>query len=237
MANLNALGIGNEKIDNVDFSDMPEQRSGGMQPLPQPGSYRFRFPGWDLNAPIFDKVDTQKGARLSIQFRDAFALTIVQSPGGAHDGETLDYNFSNQEFNQARKGEPEQFVSDLDFILRDVFGEKKRPADNKGYAQALVKHAGKEFTADLEFTWRCNPNKDIYVDDGTGGSQKVEGQKGCGAGYYMGTKPGQVDKALSNPEDPNSPKIYPERITCGGKDGVPCGANVRAFPRLRRFRA
>ena len=236
MPKLNELGIGNEKIDNVDFSDMPEQRSGGMQPLPQPGTYRFKLPGFDLNAPIFDKLDTQRGARLSVLFEEAFALTIVQSPGGAHNGESFNYRFSNQEFNQARKGEPESLASDLDFLFRDVFEEKKRPADNKGYAQMLAKHAGKEFTADLEFTWRCNPNKDIYADQGDGSTVKVEGQKGCGASYYMGDRPGQVGKALSNPEDPNSPQIYPERILCSGKDGVPCGASVRAFPRLRRFR-
>lgn len=236
MPKLADLGIGNEKIAGVDFSEMPEQRGGGMQDPPQPGTYRLKLPMFDLNSPIFDAIESQDGKRVNIAFTDAFALQIVQSPGGAHNGEELDYRFSNVAFNQARKGQPEMKVSDLDFLLRDAFKDTGRPKTNAAYVQALAKHAGKEFTVDLEFTWSCNPKRDIYVDDGTGQSTKVEGTMGCGARYYQGGAAG-IQKEHENPEDANSPMVYPVRITCGGKDGVPCGAIVRAFPRLRNFRA
>ena len=88
----------------------------------------------------------------------------------------------------------------------------------------------------LEFTWYCNSNNDIRVNDGQGAAQVVEGQKGCGARYYMGGTNG-VKKEHADPNDAASPLVYPERIECSGKDGVPCGAIVRAFAQLRNFRA
>ena len=238
MPKLSDLGIGTEKIEGVDFSEMPEQRSGTFADPPQPGTYRFRLPKFDGNTPIFDMIESKKDGkkRLNILFTDAFALTIVQSPGGTHDGEGYDFRISNMEFDRARKGETPIFASDLDYLLRDGFKDTGRPKTNAAYGQALVKHAGQEFTADLEFTWNCNDQRDIYVDDGSGGSEKVEGTKGCGAKYYQGGKNG-IGKERENPEDPNSPLVYPVRIRCAGRDGVPCDAIIRAFSRLRNFRA
>lgn len=231
------LGLTNEKVGDVDFANMPEQRgSGGFGPQPQPGTYRFKVPTFDASAPIFDTLTTQKGPRLNLKFEDSHALTIVQSPGGTHNGETLRWRLSNQEFNRAKKGDPETFASDMDYILRDVLKQTKRPSSNQQYGQAMIKEfSGKEFTADLEFQWRCNDQADIRVDDGQGGTEVVEGTKGCGAKYYQGGRNG-VQKVHENPEDPNSPLVYPERITCSGKDGIQCGAVVRAFPQLRNFR-
>ena len=236
MPKLSDLGLTNEQVSGVDFANMPDQR-GSFGPLPQPGTYRFKVPAFDASSPVFDTITTEKGPRLNLVFDGAFALEIIQSPGGTHNGESLNIRLSNQEFNRARKGEPDQFASDLDWIFRDVLKLQKAPKTNPQYAQTAIQSlAGKEFTADLEFTWRCNPKNDIRVDNGQGGTEVVEGTKGCGAGYYMGTRPGQIGKEHSNPEDPSSPLIYPERIVCGGKDGIPCGALVRAFPRLRNFR-
>lgn len=238
MPKLSDLGLTNERVGDVDFATMPDQR-GSFGPLPQPGTYRFKTPQFNGDSPIFDTFDTTKGKRLNLKFEDSYALTIVQSPGNAHNGETLHFRLSNAEFNRAKKGEPEILASDMDYILRDVGGVQKRPATNQQYAQALVQaFSNVEFTADLEFQWRCNDKTDIRVDDGQGGSQVLEGQKGCGSKYYQaytGSARG-VQKVLSNPEDPNSPQVYPERIECSGKDGVPCGAIVRAFPQLRNFR-
>jgi hypothetical protein len=230
------LGLTNEKVGDVDFASMPEQR-GGFGPLPQPGTYRFKVPTFDASSPVFDTITTQKGARLNLKFEGAFALTIIQSSGNAHNGEAFEWRLSNQEFNRSRKGEPDIFVSDMDYILRDVLKQEKRPATNVAYGQAMIKaFSGAEFTADEEFTWFCNPKNDIRVDDGQGGTTVVEGTKGCESRYYQGGKNG-VQKVHADENDPASPLVYPERITCNGKDGVPCGAVIRAFPRLRNFRA
>jgi hypothetical protein len=240
MAKLSDLGLGSEKLVTPDFDAMPDQR-GSFGPIPQPGTYRFKLPTFDAGSPIWDKFEQQgQPTRLNVVFEDAFALTIVQGPGGNHQGESFAWRVSNMPFNRARKGEAEILVSDLDYLLRDALSLPKAPTTNVAYAQALIQHgAGKEFTADLEFTWRCNPKRDIYVEDGQGGTSKVDGQPGCGANYYQGDgiKAGTVGRVHANPDDPASALVYPERVVCGGKDGIPCGASVRAFPRLRNFRA
>jgi len=164
-------------------------------------------------------------------------LTVVQSAGGLHDGETYNWQVSNQEFNRAKRGEPEQMASDLDFLLRDAFKIAKKPMNNPGYAQVLMTLSGKEFTADVEWSWYCNDEKNIRVPDGQGGYTEVE-QKGCGSKYYQGGKNG-VQKSPQDPGQPvgpANPLVWPERIICGGKDGIPCGAAVRAFPNLRNLR-
>lgn len=234
MAKLQELGLTNEALGGLDFDKMPEQRGSYGPPL-YPGTYRFKLPTLKPDMDIWDHRDTEKGPRLVVKFEGAAALLIVQSPGGKHDGESFEWNVSNQEFNRAKQGEPEQFASDLDFLLRDGFNIKKRPPSNLGFAQALIALSGKEFTADDEWTWYCNKNRDIYILDSTGNSRVVEGQKGCGAKYYQGGRTG-VQKVLSDPADPKSAQVWPERIICGGKDGIPCGAAVRAFPNLRNFR-
>lgn len=234
MAKLSDLNLGNEKVGDVDFANMPDQR-GGFTPLPQPGTFRFAFPKFDAGSPIFETLDSADGPRLNLVFEDAFALTIAQSAGNAHNGESFAWRVSNMAFNRSKKGDPEVKASDLDYLLRDVFGETARPKTNKDYAMAMIKHAGEEFTADLEYTWNCNPKRDIYVDDGEGGYSKVEGTKGCGAKYYQGGTNG-VQKQPVDPNDPASALVWPERIACSGKDGVACGAVIRAFGRLRNFR-
>lgn len=241
MPSLQALGLTNEKVGDVDFNLMPDQR-GSFGPLPQPGTYRFKFPLFDAGSPIWDSMDAPTGRpgtkRINLKFEDAFALTIVQSPGNVHNGETFEARFSNREFNQAWQGEEAYYVSDLDYIFRDVLRLPKPATNNQQYAQfAIQSLAGKEMTADLEFTWYCNAKNDIRVDDGAGSTTVVEGQKGCGTKFYQGGKNG-VQKAHTDANDPTSPLVFPERIgPCPGKDGVPCGASLRAFPRLRNYRA
>ena len=96
MPKLAELGLGNEKVGDVDFADMPEQR-GGFTPPPQPGTYRYKLPTFDQGSPIWDKIDTADGPRLNVVFEGPMALTIVQSPGGTHNGESFDWRVdSNQ---------------------------------------------------------------------------------------------------------------------------------------------
>lgn len=236
MPKLSDLGLSNEKIAGLEFDAMPDQRGGFGPPL-YPGTYRFRLPkSLTAEMPIWDTMTTERGPRLNVLFEDAFALVIAQSLGGEKDGETFNARISAAERNRARKGEPEQLVSDLDYLLRDAFKLTARPKTNLEYAKALMQFAGKEFTADVEWNWYCNPKNDIRVDDGAGGTTQVEGQKGCGSRYYQGGNTG-VQKALSDPNDPKSPLVWPERVECNGKDGVACGNLVRAYPNLRNFRA
>ena len=86
-----------------------------------------------------------------------------------------------------------------------------------------MRHAGQSFWADIEWSWGCNKNRDIYTDDGQGGSIPVAGQKGCGARYYMGGKSGIPRGADGK---------YPLRIVCGNPE---CGALIRAFANLTNF--
>lgn len=234
MPKLNDLGLTQEHVGTADFENMPDQRGGFGPPL-YPGTYRFKLPTLKADSEMWDTLTTEKGPRLNVLFEGGAALQILQSAGGLHDGESFECRISAAERNRARKGEEEQFVSDLDYLLRDAFEMKKRPQTNLQYAQALLPLSGKEFTADVEWNWYCNKKRPIYVDNGQGGSTKLEEQLGCDRRYYQGGTTG-VQKGHSDPNDPNSPLVWPERIICSGKDGIPCGALVRAFPNLRNFR-
>jgi hypothetical protein len=214
--------------EQLDYNTIPDQM-GTMKDPPQPGSFRFQLPN-DLSS-VWETFDHTKsknpGKRIRAHFDESYPLTIVQSPLKAHDGEPFLTSISNAERRRGRKDDvtaPE--VSDLDYLLRDAFGLETKPATNVAYAQELMKHAGQEFGADLELSWNCNPERTIRVDNGQGGSQEVPNQKGCGTKYYQK----DVPKVLSNPDDPNSAPIFPIRITCQ------CGAQVRAFANMSRFR-
>lgn len=225
MAKLNDLQLGTEKIGDADFDQIPEQM-GGYRPDPQPGTYLFKLPA-KLDA-IWDTIETKdRGTRLNAIFDDANPLEIVQSPGGTLDGEPFQTRISNVERKRGKRDDPNAVeASDMDYLLRDGLGEKAKPKTNKQYADTLMKHAGETFKADIERSWFCNPNRNIRTAEGDR-TVEVEGKLGCGARYYMK----DVEKVLSDPNDPNSPKVYPERITCGG-----CGAEIRGFSNLVRFR-
>ena len=234
MPSLQQLGLGNERVgDQIDYATIPDQL-GSFQEPPQPGSYRFKLPA-KMDA-IWDgfEVTTTKtpGTRSAAKFDDSSPLLIVQSPGGVHDGEPFTTRITNAERRRGKKDDanaPE--VSDMDYLLRDSFGIAQKPATNPAYAQTLMKLGGQEFTADVEWGWNCSQTRDIYVDNGQGGSMQLEGKKGCGSRYYQ--KDVDMLKVPSNPDDPNSPKVFPLRITCSNPE---CGATIRAFPNLVRFR-
>lgn len=211
---LNDLGLSNTSLEGASFDDIPENIGMSFPDPPQPGKYRFRLPA--SLAAVWAVVESEKhGQRINAVFDDKDPLIIVQSPGGEHDDEEFQYRISNVPRERTKE---KILVSDMDLLLR-ALGETARPKTNKAYAQALQKYAGKEFGATVEFSWRCNPAKDAYFDDGAGGTQKVEGRVGCGARYY------QRDVAKVE-------GVYPVRITCSNPE---CGASVRAFPNLTGF--
>jgi hypothetical protein len=226
-ATLESLGLGKDQLEGAEFDQIPEN-IGQSYPDPiQPGTYRFRLPPAGIMKSIWAKVDsTNHGERINAIFEDESALTIVQSPNHEHDGEEFRARISNVPRERTKE---KILVSDMDLLLRGL-GVTARPKTNKAYAEALLKCAGREFTATVEFQYSCNPKKDIYVDDGNGGQAKVEGKAGCGARYYQN----QIAKVASDPADPASPKVYPVRITCSNED---CGASIKAFPNLAAFKA
>jgi len=223
---LEALGLGKEQLEGTDFDHIPENIGQSFPDPPQPGTYRFKLPAAGVMKAIWAKVETENyGDRINAIFEDESALTIVQSPNHEHDGENFRWRCSNVPRERTKE---KILVSDMDLLLRGL-GDTVRPRTNADYAKALLKHAGQEFTASVEFSWRCDPKREIYVDDGTGSQQKVEGKLGCGTRYYQR----DVQKVLSDPSDPASPKVYPVRITCSNPD---CGASIRAFPSLTGFK-
>lgn len=212
-ASLNDLGLGSDKLQDANFDDIPENLGQTFPDPPQPGKYRFQLPK-DLSA-VWAKVDSVKhGERIQALFEDDAELLIVQSPGGAADNETFRTRISNIPRERTKE---KILVSDMALLLR-ALGETATPKTNKAFAQALIKYAGKTFGATVEFSYHCNPKKDIYVDDGQGGQAKGD-KMGCDARYYM------RDVAKVN-------GLQPLRITCGNPE---CGASVRAYANLTGF--
>ena len=95
----------------------------------------------------------------------------------------------------------------------------RKPTSNKEYITALRAHAGKEFGADLRYSWRCSADRDIRVKDASGATQVVENHKGCGEAYYQEDVPKAGDGST------------PYEITCQ------CGAALRAFANMDNLRA
>lgn len=214
--NLNALGLKNEKLEGASFDEIPENLGQAFVDPVQPGTYRFRLPA-NMGA-IFQAIEsTNYGTRINAIFEDDSELVIVQSPGGAHNGEGYRWRVSNV---PRERGKEKVLTSDMDLLLR-ALGETKKPATNLAYGQALMKYAGKEFQATQEFSWRCRDDKEIYALDDSGTPQKVEGKFGCGARYYQK----DVQKVDGQ---------YPTRIQCSNPE---CGASIRAFGNLGAFKA
>lgn len=229
MPKLSDLGLTNEQVgEALKYDEMPDQMGSFPDP-PQPGVYRFKFP--DRLDNIWESFDHENGnppgKRIRAKFDDSSPLTIIQSPLGLLNGTPFNTSITNAERKRGRKDDASApFISDMDYINRDVWGLKSKPVGgNVGYAQEFMKHAGGEMTATVTWNWFCNPKKNIYVDNGQGAMTEME-QKGCKTSYYQK----DVDKVHANPEDPTSPMVFPVRITCQ------CGANVRAFANLEQFK-
>ena len=215
---LQDLGLANETLpgSDVSFDDMPE--FGGFTPPPQPGAYRFKLPT-NLNT-IWDTIPAEKtrdmGPRVKAQFDQDAPLTIVASPGNTLNGDPYQTTITNV---PRKRGKDQVLVSDMDLLLR-ALGTTKKPTSNREYITALQAHPGAEFGADIEWSWYCNPNRSIYIDDGQGGSaEHPDKQGGCGKRYY------QKDVASLKTE-----AGYPLRISCQ------CGAIVRGFSNATNFR-
>lgn len=213
---LSELDLKDEKLPEQSFDDLPEFT--GFQDPPQPGPYRFKLPG-DLSH-AWDKVESSRGERIALILDRDAPLLITQSAGGRYNGETFTTRLSNVERKRGKDG-PE--VSDLDYLLKATLGPEgkttKRPTSNKAYLEMVKQQAGKEFGADITYSFSCNVNRNIRVSDEAGKLVEVEGQKGCGKKIY------QRDVQKEEGE-------YPTLIQC-----PQCGAVLRAFANLENFRS
>ncbi len=206
-----------------DLGALPEQM-GGWSPPPQPGTFRFALPAAKLlTEENFEEYETEAGKFLRMIFNNDAPLTITQAPKGREDhvGEPFLNRLSTQPRKRG-KGDDAPLASDAAYLIR-ALGETDRPSSPKAWAACILKHAGEEFTADIEWSWYCNPKRNIYTADGEGGRMEVEDKQGCKARYYQDN---QVKKGEEG---------YPLEIDCGGNDGE-CGALVRAFANLTRFK-
>jgi hypothetical protein len=199
-----------------DLDDLPI--FGGFQAPPPPGAYRFQLPA-DLNAvwDLIDVPDKQPPQRVRASFDRDHPLLIVQSPQGKSNNEPFETRLTNNE--RGRGKDKAVTASDLDYLLR-ALGEKGKPRSNREYMQTVQRHAGKQFGADLRYSWRCSKDRDIRARDGQGQVQVVEGKKGCGESYYQE----DVPKAANGE--------VPYEIQCGN-----CGALLRAFANLDNIRS
>lgn len=228
MPRLADLGLTNEQVGQpIDYAEIPDQFGGFSEP-PQPGEYRVKLPQ-DLSAiwEVFDHTNgNPPGKRLRAKFDDAHPLVIIQSPDGRLNGEPFQTSISNAERRRGKKDDPTApFVSDMDYILRDVWQITQKPKTNAAYAQEFQKHGGSEMGLRITWNWFCNPKKNIFTDNGQGGFTEVQ-QAGCGTSYYMK----DIEKVPVDPNNPLGEKVYPLRITCQ------CGANVRAFANVEGFK-
>jgi len=211
------------------LADLPT--FGNFTPPPQPGPFRFKRPA-ALNTcyELYDTPAKVPPQRVRIIFDQDHPLEITQSAGGKYNGTPFLTRMSNEE--RSRGKDKAISASDWDYLLR-ALGETAKPTrlvagakvpDNRGYIETTKKHAGKEFGADIRYSWKCDDRRNIRValTDATGartGVQEVETQKGCGNAYYGDDVPKQPDGTT------------PLEITCQ------CGALLRAFANLDNLRA
>lgn len=212
---LQDLGLKDEPLPTAgqDLTDLPE--FGTWAPPPQPGPFRFKLPS-DMSS-VYDVFDVDsKGQRIKIIFDREHPLLIVQSLGGKYNGQPFESRLTNNERERGKKGSG-VIASDADYLLR-ALGHKTKPPSNRGYIEALRSTGGKEFGADIRYSWRCDTKRDIRVRDAQGAVQVVEGQKGCNEAYYQE----DVEKLPDG--------TYPHEIACQ------CGALLRAFANLDNMR-
>lgn len=212
---LHDLGLKEEALPAQSFDDLPE--FGGFTLPPQPGLYRFKLPG-DLSRSWEAYDAPNKGQRVRLLLDKDAPLYIVQSPGNKANGDTFQTRISNQERKRGKEGTVE--ASDMDYLVK-ALGETSRPKNNKEYVQVVNKHAGKEFGAEVSYSFVCRDDKPIRAYDAQQKLQEVAGQNGCGSKYYQKDITGMRNEAGE----------YPTEIACK------CGGILRAFANLDSFRS
>lgn len=217
---LQDLGLKEEALPTAGqaLADLPE--FGSFREPPQPGAYRFKLPT-DLSS-IWDVYDTptkQPPQRIRAIFDKDHPLTIVQSPGGKANNDPFETRISNEE--RSRGKDKSIVASDMDYVLRALKVEQK-PGSNRAYIDVMKQQGGKEFSADIRYSWKCSSTRNIRVKDAQGAVQEVEGRKGCDTSFYQEDLPNGGKDASGN---------VPTQIQCT------CGALLRCFANLDNIRS
>lgn len=222
-----------------DWGNVPEQ-VGSRRALLQPGPYVFELPPLatlkaaikDLKAEEGEEGQKVKVKRIAAVFRDGAELKVVQSPRGERNGELVTYRISNVRRPRGKKGDDARpLVSDMDYLLQKL-GEPKRPTTNEAYVQALLRHAGQPYAADVTWGAHCDKTRHIRValvdDNGQPAGTTIldgndpnnpEEQLGCGKRYYQ--------RDLEKDDQGK----YAERVTCE------CGAILYCNENQENFRS
>lgn len=174
-----------------DWENIPEQ-GGSYTPLPQPGTYSFKLPSnlesaYAVVPPALVTAFRVTGDRVEVRFDAEHPLTILESPGGKHNGERFDTGVNNVERNRAPKGSPEVKVPDFIYLLQ-ALGERDLPklGENKKMLSALSKYAGQAFTADVEWRASSKADRTRYIYDAEGKAvEDPSGAKGSGKKWYQ----------------------------------------------------
>ena len=222
-ADFSALGLIDEELPEVAVGELPE--TGGFE-LVQPGFYRFKLPASEAIVAASSAFQTpDKGQRIKVSFKK-----IKDGPNASLWMPALAKGFSTSLTNIERK-QGDYVVSDLASLLQ-ALGVEGSFSRNQEYLDALVRSAGVEFDAEVEWSASCNPKSSIYGEDG----QKDDSKKGCGQSYKQrafeykkGPKAGT--KVFAIPTDHQGK--YAERFQCATEG---CGAILRCFGNLRNFR-
>lgn len=216
-----------EVVDDVNFSDLPEQFSGvPREPLPQPGrGYEFLLPQLSKDDDIWDERATAAGKRLTVQL----ALVVTHSPWGENLGQVIRWRMNNQ----ARMLNGKNTSTWAHLIKDGLGGADLTGAKLSRYADELISHSGERFAADLGWTGRCNPDRDAR-GRGDQGEVVELGRKGCGQRYglraYTSKRSGE--RTVLIPRNPDN-GLFLEYFTCLRPN---CGALVNVFPDLSNFR-
>lgn len=230
MTDYRKLDIKSKPVtEDTGWDAVPEQRA-PMAPQVPPGRYEWELPAsleglWEtFDANIMDPKtsETALEQRVALQFTSEHPLVVVSARDRNWIGALYQGRISNAERNRARRGDPPQLASDMDFLLRDSLKhpDKPRRGDNMGYINAVNKYGRRRFSANSEWSAYCSadPKKPRYVLDELGQSvEDPDHTPGCGTRYYQGDIPKAADGS------------YSERLTCT------CGASLRCFANLTNF--
>jgi hypothetical protein len=247
----------------VSFESMPDEGMGLVDP-PYPGSYKIRLPAelnWEpLKAKLRKGDSVVEVPRIRAVFDSGHPLTIVEATPENQEsvGKIINYySISNAEFGY---GKDKVLTSEMAWLLKNGFNvDLPDSATNLQYGQALETKAGQNFGCDLEWSAFCNSEKPRYIRDQQSGETKLDTTAGCGTRYalepyeetlaiprhavYTEQSLADYGKQLKETgfSDDQIQAQIADLLSKSGKFTAEfpckCGAVLRCFPRLRRYRA
>lgn len=220
MADLNEPLQQEPPVDNWDA--VPEQQKARLPALAK-GTYEFQLP-LNLQPKHFEEVET-KGPDGAVTGKYRRARFDADLPLVVTRDTTAEQSYVNQLFEGSigtnprprfvgKRGDPPKRVSDAVYLYKDGLKGSTvgfKPTDDNALVDAICKlGAGKKFVADVIWPAYCNKKKVRRVKDSNGATiEDPEGKLGCGENFR---------------------DAQAENFQCK------CGADIRVFPELARFR-